>query len=174
MKLDVPLKIVGSVDQVVLRKMLDKITPEDWLVYDYRKPEQNMADCSSIVLRHSSEYSTNTIRNMPLYGKFEDEVLELLAALRKFYPFREYVAFLALLRPGGVIGKHIDGGEFLETIHRLHIPIKTNPDCFYLVEDIRINMTVGTVYEIDNTRLHGVENNGSEGRIHLVFNLYPE
>jgi hypothetical protein len=174
MKLDVPFKVVGDIDASLTRAFTALFTPEDWLLYDYRKPQGNMSDCSSIVLRHSSEYSTSTIRDMPLKNKYMPALQPVLDHLRNFYVFDEYVAFLAQVCSNGVIGDHADSGEFLEKISRVHIPIVTNDLCMYRVDRIdAVNMKVGKIYEIDNMRVHGVTNKGTEARVHLIVNLYP-
>jgi hypothetical protein len=173
MKLDVPYKVVGSVDVSLTNALLHKIEDADWLSYDYRKT-MGFTDCNSILLRHSSEYKTETIRDMPLLDKFKEELNAILECLKNFYNFDEHAAFLAKLEPYGKIHMHQDGGEFLEQIHRIHIPIKTNPNCFYIVENVSVNMQIGNIYEIDNMRVHGVENKCDDYRVHLVVNLYPK
>lgn len=172
MKLDIPYKVVGDIDTNLVNSISEKIVDEDWLLYDYRKA-MGFNECQSILLRHSSEYSSDTIRNMPLFGKYAEELTAVVEHLKQYYSFNEYVAFIAKLEPNGKIRLHKDSGEFLEDIHRIHIPLQTAADCFYLVEDAKVNMEVGKMYEIDNTRVHGVENNSSVPRIHLVVNLYP-
>jgi len=174
MRIDAPFKVIGDIGATLTGAFASLLTPEDWRLYDYRKPQGNMSDCASIVLRHSSEYSTATIRDMPLKDKYMPALQPVLDHLRGFYAFGEYVAFLAELCPKGVIGDHTDSGEFLDRIHRVHIPIITNPLCMYRVEGApAVNMQVGTMYEIDNMRVHGVMNGGEEARVHLVVNLYP-
>jgi hypothetical protein len=173
MKLEVPYKVVGSIDVGLTNAIADKIEDSDWLVYDYRK-SMGFTDCNSILLRHSSEYSSDTIRDMPLMDKFRYELEAVVKHLENFYDFTEQVSFMAKLEPKGKIHRHQDSGEFLERIHRVHIPLITNNDCFYIVDEVELNMQVGTVYEIDNTRIHGVVNNGDDYRIHLVINLYPK
>lgn len=173
MKLEVPYKVVGKIDTKLTDAFINKLVKDDWYVYDYRQPMNGMKDCNSIPLRHSSEYTSSTIRNMPLFEKFEKELQDVLDYLKTFYKFEEYVAFMARLQPGGVIDPHHDSGEFLEQIHRVHVPLQTNSKCVYTVEDIEVNMEVGNVYEIDNMRVHGVYNRGDDYRIHLVINLYP-
>jgi hypothetical protein len=173
MKLEVPYKIIGSIDVALTNAIAEKIDDSDWLVYDYRK-SMGFTDCNSILLRHSSEYTSDTIRDMPLLDKFKDELSAVLNHLEKFYNFTEHASFMAKLEPQGKIHMHKDSGEFLETIHRVHIPIQTNSNCFYIVDDIDLNMEVGKIYEIDNTRTHGVVNNSNDSRIHLVVNLYPK
>lgn len=188
MKLDVPFKLVGEIDTAITNNIFNIIEEDDYYVYDFRKnmirvakAYDNAADqdqYNSILLRHSSEYSNMTIRYMPMHGKYKSGVDEVLEVLSQYYSYREWVGFIARLKPGGVIVAHTDNkdNEFLSAIHRVHIPLKTNPDTFYIVDGKYLNMEVGKIYEIDNMRVHSVVNNAKQKeqeRIHLVINLYP-
>lgn len=139
--------------------ILNLITEEDWL-YD------------SIMLRHSTEWKTETIRNMPLYDKYELSMRPILEIIGQHYKINDYASLIAKLKPNGVAAKHVDSGEFLEPIHRLHIPLQTNPECMYQIEGGDVNMKVGSMYEIGNQRRHGVINSGASDRIHLIVNVY--
>lgn len=52
---------------------------------------------------------------------------------------------------------------------RMHIPIVTNPDVFFILDDQRIVMNEGECWYINANFTHSVANNGSTDRIHLVF-----
>ncbi len=173
MKLEVPYKIVGEISTKLTDSIINKVEDKDWYIYDFRKP-MGFNDCNSILLRHSPEYVSEKIKNMPLFEKFKKELYDILDYLKKFYQFKDYVAFMARLSPNGKIFPHKDYGEFLTQINRIHIPLKSNEKCFYVVEDTEINMKVGTMYEIDNLRTHSVYNNGDDYRTHLIVNLYPK
>lgn len=71
------------------------------------------------------------------------------------------------------IGQHIDRGYYLKTVHRLHIPIVTNPDVYFLIGDTKFHMEEGRVYEINNQQRHGVSNSGDTQRIHLIVDIIP-
>jgi hypothetical protein len=176
MKLATPYERVSAdLPTVMIGNFLSLITESDWYEYDYRKPMLSVSQNTSydsIMIRHSSEYRTATIRNMPAYEKYAPALAPILDFIKQFYQFSEYVAFLARLNAGGSLALHQDSGEFLERVHRLHIPIKTNDNCFYLVDEERVQMAAGTLYEIDNQRRHGVVNEGAQDRIHLVVNVY--
>ena len=69
--------------------------------------------------------------------------------------------------PGSSISKHIDS---LHDI-RIHIPIYTNDDAWFLYgEDLSIkyNLKVGKIYLINAGVSHGTINNGSSNRIHIL------
>lgn len=137
MKLPYKYKKITTIDESIVDAINNAIIEKDWYEYDYRKPMFPIEDdfYNSIVIRHSSEYSNDTIRNMPLYDKYFPLIEPVLEKLKEYYDYIDYVAFLARLQPGGILNYHADSGPFLETIHRLHLPIKTNKDALYYVED---------------------------------------
>jgi uncharacterized protein YkvS len=180
MKLNVDQKLVGSIPNVFIENLLNAIDENDWFVDDYRATAGNMENCNSIPILHShlcinDLYSFNAIKDIaqrPLFSKYFLFIEDILNELKKYYSFRQYACFLSRLRPNGVIGFHRDNGYFLELCHRVHIPLKSNPNVEYVIENNSYYWEPGNIYEFDNTRLHGVFNNSNENRIHLVVNLY--
>ena len=79
---------------------------------------------------------------------------------------------LMRLRPGGRILRHSDP---LHTIApeliRLHVPVVTNPDVWFMVNDKRIVMGAGETWHVDVRFPHEVENRGTTPRVHLVLDL---
>lgn len=76
------------------------------------------------------------------------------------------------LEAGAVIGEHSDGGlcyEYGEA--RLHIPIHTNPQLEFFVNQERIIMNEGTCWYINANNPHAVANRGQTDRIHLVIDI---
>jgi len=67
--------------------------------------------------------------------------------------------------PNTKIDLHPDNDEFL----KIHIPIITNPDAWFVYEDEKFNMQVGNAYLVNTTILHGTYNQGSTDRIHMIF-----
>jgi len=182
MKLDVDHKVVGAVPDHLIQAILDVIDENDWRVSDYRNKAGNMGDTHSIPIMHTplcfSGYCdmrpVNDIRPEPLYDKYHPVVKPVLDILGQHYEYAKYAAFLAYLKPRGVIGLHPDSGHFLTLCHRIHVPLLTNPGVAYVIEDNEYYWERGKIYEFDNTRVHGVANRSDEPRIHLVVNLYPE
>jgi len=82
-------------------------------------------------------------------------------------------ARLMLLDPGGGCKFHRDAPEWLYLV-RLHIPIVTNPGCFFEVEGVgKQHLDAdGRAYFIDTTYSHRVSNEGSSRRVHLVVDIY--
>lgn len=177
MKLSAPYLEVCDVSDGLLDALLLAIDEEDWGVANYRKtvfPQTDTIPIHHTPLCYSCQdmRAIHSIRKEPQFDKFEPLIRPMLELLGQHYTFNQYAAFIARLCPMGKIGMHHDVGDFLETCHRIHIPLQTNPEVAYCIEDQEYYWPRGKVYEFDNTRLHGVKNYSSETRIHLVINLY--
>lgn len=55
---------------------------------------------------------------------------------------------------------------------RFHLPIVTNDSVHFIMDDVRYRMAPGTVYIFNQGRMHGVENEEGQLRIHLVWDCY--
>ena len=71
------------------------------------------------------------------------------------------------------VGEHTDKQDYLNATRRHHIAIETNPDVLFFVNKEPKNMAVGECWEINNSKLHAVENNGDTERIHLLIDIMP-
>jgi len=77
------------------------------------------------------------------------------------------------LAAGKKINEHYDDGLYLNLAKRHHIPIITNDEVWFYVDGIKKNLRQGEIWEIDNTKLHKVENLSSQDRIHLIVDVMP-
>lgn len=71
------------------------------------------------------------------------------------------------------IAIHHDSGDYLMLSRRNHIPIVTSDNVYFGVGDEKINMKAGECWEINNSRLHFVENNSDIDRVHLLIDIMP-
>lgn len=79
-------------------------------------------------------------------------------------------AILINLPAGKEVKRHVDKGEGFRKNRRIHIPILTNENCFFEVDNEVINMKEGEIWEINNSeKAHSVQNHGSTDRIHLLI-----
>jgi hypothetical protein len=69
--------------------------------------------------------------------------------------------------PGTVIQQHIDNTEFV----KVHIPIQTNNQSYFVFGDSKYNLQEGKAYLINTTNQHGTINQGDTDRIHLIFKI---
>jgi hypothetical protein len=69
---------------------------------------------------------------------------------------------------------HKDSGDYLSNVRRFHIPLITNEKVSYTVGGEEIHMEEGKCYEINNLKLHSVDNNSEYDRVHLLIDIMPE
>lgn len=100
---------------------------------------------------------------------FEELFEKISAELGDGYPVR--IVFLSL-KPGKFVIPHVDKGISVLQNHRIHIPIYTNDDVIFTIEEETLNMKKGQIIEIDNTLMHDVKNDGDTVRIHLLVDWY--
>ena len=82
---------------------------------------------------------------------------------------RQGFTLVSLVTPGQTIPEHTDHRENCRT--RVHVPLMTDPACFFCTGGREYHMPVGAAYVIDPTIPHGVIHRGSKRRIHLMFNV---
>lgn len=80
---------------------------------------------------------------------------------------------LVKLMPGGVIGEHIDPGQYFLEHYRFHVPIITDPAVIFFNADKNnpMHMPEGYLSQLDNRRLHSAENRSNVERIHLIVDI---
>lgn len=97
-----------------------------------------------------------------------------LAHVLEQFPARRNRVRLMRLRPGGHILRHSDP---LHTIARglvrLHVPVLTNPDVRFVVNDVRLPLKAGETWHVDVRFPHEVANLGATMRVHLVMDMVP-
>lgn len=69
--------------------------------------------------------------------------------------------------PGTKIQQHTDTDTYL----KIHIPILTNPDAYFVFGKKKYCLTIGKAYLINTTRPHGTVNIGHTDRVHLFFKV---
>lgn len=74
------------------------------------------------------------------------------------------------LPAGAVINTHTDHKSGYEDgMFRIHIPILTNDQVYFILEDQRVFMNAGQVWYANVNLPHSVENKGETDRVHLVI-----
>ena len=81
-------------------------------------------------------------------------------------------AMLARLKAGHSIDPHFDGAGSNLRVHKIHVPLVTNPEAKFLVRDELFHLEVGRAYEVNNIVSHGASNLGAEDRVHFIFEVY--
>jgi Aspartyl/Asparaginyl beta-hydroxylase len=76
------------------------------------------------------------------------------------------------LAPNSVLHRHRDmNGNLLFGVMRLHIPLQTNPRAIMEVQRKSYHMPLNSLWALDTSGLHALENLGDQNRIHLVVDV---
>lgn len=105
-----------------------------------------------------------------IFDKYTDAVKE---ASSRYYnkKFDVMKSMFVKLHHGGNIPTHIDTDGIFNITHRIHIPIITNSEVEFIVDDKEIDMKTGSIIEINNKLPHGVINNSDNDRVHFICDL---
>ncbi|MES3151822.1 aspartyl/asparaginyl beta-hydroxylase domain-containing protein [Sphingomonas faeni] len=82
---------------------------------------------------------------------------------------------LMRLTPGSQIKPHRDHDLAAETgAARIHVPITTNPQVEFMLNDIRVTMAAGSAWYLRLADPHAVANRGPCDRVHLVIDCIAD
>jgi hypothetical protein len=82
---------------------------------------------------------------------------------------KEAVRLLSLA-PGSLIKPHKDPGcGYADGLFRIHIPIVTNRDVYFTIEEEQLHLKAGECWYMDFSATHSIVNNGATARVHLII-----
>ena len=172
------LQELGSVDICQLKSVVANISSNVWQQQDDIK--ENKFFCfhhtQHIIFRFIPRtHDPKDAYSQPIWLAWQGIILPILQGIAKKYPY-EKVDFpkvmLAKLEPGHIINRHTDNQKSNLVTHKIHVPLYTNPDAYFLIKDKSFHLQEGHAYEVNNIVPHGVENKGKEPRIHLIFEIF--
>lgn len=158
-----------------LLKSVTSLTQEDWLGYKKRKAAGGAAaeNTDTIPLMYDLKHRLNSAilhENYERFSVYIDEVL--LSTKQHIGEVKVQQAMLTRLRAGTVIPKHRDMGPLTAKTHRIHVPVITNEQCIFTIDDQSKNLKPGQIWIVDNVaKHHGVANNGNADRVHLIIDV---
>lgn len=157
----------------------------DWDEFDFRQKKFHVhKETKCVPLIFSEEQygafssSENDVEKMTEgsqtknYPFFKKELDKIETHLKKIIDEDGYVfrAILVNLPAGNKVHPHIDKGKSFRVPRRIHLPIQTNPNCFFTVGDVTKNLKLGELWEINNNGImHSVSNEGETDRVHLIL-----
>ena len=108
------------------------------------------------------EQNTFTVMNEAFVGTYVEEVYNDIAKDYDICRGR----FMSLTPENRAYTYHYDMSK------RLHIPLVTNKDCMFLVNDVVYRMDdLGALYELDTLKKHTALNLSNKSRVHFVVCL---
>lgn len=106
-------------------------------------------------------------------SELEDLVEPIISELEGLHDGQRGNVLFIKLSAGSSIASHQDGGEYLDSARRHHIAIITSEGTRFGVGDEEISMAEGECWEINNSRIHYVDNHSSTDRVHLLIDIMP-
>lgn len=159
-------------DSEKLKIDVEKVLPTNWV--DHFNKNDYVGNWSSIALMSEDGKSEN-IKALNLGNKslIYTEALNSCTYFKKILDdllFEKTSVRLLRLAVGAEIKPHKDyclGYE--DGCFRIHIPIITNPEVEFILDNERLQMNEGECWYIDANFTHSVANRGNCDRIHLVI-----
>lgn len=172
------IRELGSIDIALLKKKVEQLSDIDWdteedYAANYNKDKGALLNTSHIILKFSNKQS-NPFQYFECsrWKEWSEVLLPIMDQATSqfdyahgFYPR----VMLAKLSPKKFIGTHTDGDDSGSIPHKVHIPLETNKNSYFFIEEQRFNLLEGFAYEVNNRLKHSVANNGTTDRIHLIF-----
>ena len=168
---------LGTADVDALVKRVKSVPETLWKSEDEDKPNQyaRLNDTRHIIFRFINRgEGVFDFHDYPLWDEWKDVVLPIMEQAARSLGYENYRfprAMLAKLPAGSEIFSHSDG-DASHYIHKIHVPLITNPETVFHVGSQAKHLPAGEIVEVNNKRVHAVENNGKQDRIHLIFECY--
>jgi hypothetical protein len=168
---------LGSTGVSTLLDRVERVPESTWVSENEGKPIKinNLTDTQHITFRYVDNFDdVFDFRDFPIWEEWKDTLLPIMeqaAASLGYTDFRFPRAMLAKLPAGSKILPHTDG-KASHYIHKIHVPLVTNAGTTFHVGDQAMHIPAGEMYEVNNKRVHAVENDGDFDRIHFIFECY--
>jgi len=166
------IKFHLNFDPIRLQNDVATILSDQWI--SHYNTNDYIGDWSSIALMSQGGKSDNIYalqRNDE--AVLGTEVLDSCTYFKEIldqFKFQKTAVRLLRLAAGAEIKPHKDhclGYE--DGCFRIHIPVITNPDVTFILDNKRLIMNEGECWYIDANFTHSVNNRGKQDRIHLVI-----
>ncbi len=165
MNLEKPFyKLPLALDVTEARKEVSRlVTTEDWI--DHASGFEG----NFYIPITSYQGTINNLKRTPIEETHFAERLPEVRNLLKSFDLTIGISRLMKLAPGCSVPVHSDTNEYWDDRVRIHIPIMTSNSVFFSCGDQEVAMKADEVWTFNNWIRHGVRNEGTEDRIHLVF-----
>lgn len=172
---------LGPADVGALLKRVKCIPESSWKSENDKKPNKFSAlyDTRHIIFRFIKGRNLDgqnvfDVQDLPLWSEWKDVLLPIMEQAAKRLGYKRYQfprVMLARLPAGGEISMHSDGDSSYY-VHKIHVPLITNPETIFHVGSQSKHLPVGEFVEVNNMRMHAVKNDGAGDRVHLIFECY--
>lgn len=169
-------KSYGKVDIQPILKKLELIPDDEWDRFTWRQDMNPMHGASktlAIIYDEDFRHFNNTKHELYNLLDFEELSKPMVEILEREYNWGYVVrAVLVKLPAGKSIKPHIDYGGSYHLSHRIHIPLICDWDKVeYVVDGEQKFFELGEMFELNNMKLHEVNNHGDVDRVNLLFDF---
>jgi hypothetical protein len=163
-----------NIEQIV--KALNSVPNDIWLEHKYRQTAGNVHKYTNTIelMWHVDSLHNGSLGKIHHTNYLKFNIPDFLKSVKSLYE-NAYgnghfirVMLVKMLANSHIV-PHIDYGTSLTYCKRTHIPIITNENVIFTVNDENKHMKAGEIWEIDNTVIHSVINNSNYDRIHLII-----
>jgi len=172
MQIEGKIRALGPVNHTALKDAVMALDEKVWFEDDLSDWQPMRGDTRSVVLLFCDGWEPIVIDKRSGWPHLNEQVVPLATDIIEdnYTPGgRVLRAMIAKLIAGGTIHPHVDAHPSFSVGHRIHVPLQTNDEVQFIVDDERVIMEEGKAYELNNLLNHGVYNGGKEDRIHLIF-----
>jgi quercetin dioxygenase-like cupin family protein len=146
-------------------------TETDWKNYNFRQRTFKVHEQTNTI---PLIWDEKLMAEPKVYDEFKKYTTELndicLLLTNNIGPGSLATAVLVNLFSKKEIIRHKDSRKFFKIIHRIHIPIVTDPKCVFEIDGEVKHLPEGAVVEINNNnKYHSVKNNSDIDRVHLLI-----
>ena len=179
MDIETTLRELGPVDMSNLAEAILGQQPVAWreeLIRQKSFDVHQHTESIVMVFTELDDWPSITLKKEPGWDRLADVALPVMHdIIKQHYPPGGTIirAMAAKLLAGSKITSHRDTHVSFHLGHRIHVPITTNSRVRFMLDGRPYRFQVGQAYEINNQKIHGVMNKGSEDRITFIFDYVP-
>lgn len=171
------IQLLAEVDVTKVKELVMNLPMVLWQEETKRRENDYFcfSDTEHILFVFASGENHENYIEKPLWNFWKAKLMPLIQEAVQYYEYDNGVvvkAMLAKLKAGGKIDKHIDYVVRDQYVHKIHIPLITNPKAEMLIDNEVFHLEEGKAYEVNNLVYHAVNNDGEEDRIHFIFEYY--
>ena len=181
-------KRLGMCDIVELKTLINTVTQAQWLEHNERQEVFDVhSHTQTIPLIFDADYRHRFPTTLPQLEKFQQQLAPVMQNIVDYYSkqtintrntrqnpvAKGYFGRIILVKLASQseISEHTDNGFSLSRVHRIHLPIITNEQVEFTVDDVTKSLKAGELWEINNRGTHSVKNLSEQSRIHFIFDF---
>lgn len=177
---------LGNIEIDELKNLVLSLSDEQWNEFSIRQNIYEVHQNTRMIgLVYDLDFRHSHPTRLPALAMFEEALRPILMKTAAHYEESEIGkqllqdnklgyfirASLVRLTAGCDITAHRDMNYSLTHSHRIHLAIISNDEVWFTVGNESINMRAGELYEVNNRRVHSVDNKGEEDRVHLILDF---